>query len=93
MTSETGRGMRGVGRFEVLDLVVGEVEIECRNGVSEMMRLRRTDDGRGNNRIVQHPCERNSSHRELARFGDALNGFDDRSITLVLEPLSERIVV
>ena len=54
------------------DLVVGELEIEGRDGVVEVVRLGRADDGRGDDGVVQHPGQRDLRHRDAARLGDLL---------------------
>ena len=54
--------MVGVGRFERLDLVVGQSELERGDGFGQVVRLGRADDGRGDGRVAQYPGQRDLGH-------------------------------
>ena len=76
--------MWGVWRFELFDLLVGELDLERRHGVSEMMRLRRADDWRGDTGLCS--TQASVSHGELASLAMCCTASYDRSLALVLEP-------
>ncbi len=53
--------LRAVGFFEPVELFVREPDIECRNGIIDMVRLGDTHDGRRHGTVVQQPGERDLS--------------------------------
>ena len=67
--------MRRVRLFEGGDLVVGEVDVQCGDCFRQVMGLGRSDDGCGDDGILQNPRQRNLSHFHTTGFGDALDGF------------------
>ena len=69
--------MGRVRLFKCMDLVVGEVQVQCCDRVRQVMGLGRSDDGCRDDGILQDPRQRNLSHFHTAGFGDALDGFDD----------------
>jgi len=66
-----------VGLLENVDFVVGEVDIERRHRVREVVRFCGSDDGSGDDRVLQHPGKRDLRHRNAAGLGDLLYGVDD----------------
>ena len=68
--------------LEHADLVVGELDVQRRNGVGHVMQLGRPDNGGGDNWVLQHPCECQLGHRDTASFRDLLYRIDDWPVTL-----------
>ena len=69
--------MRRVRLFKRADLVVSEMHVERCHGFGQVMRLSRSDDGSGDDRILEHPRKRDLGHLDAAGFGDLLDGVDD----------------
>jgi hypothetical protein len=74
---EAGRRPGGVGGLEPAYLVVGQPDLE-RGGVGQVARPGRADDGRGRDRVLQHPGERHRRHRHAAFGRDLLYRVGDR---------------
>lgn len=83
--------MWAVRLLEGLDLVVDEVHVERCCGVGEMVRLGRPDDGCSDDRVLQHPRQRDLSHRDAASFGDLLYRLDDGSVAFEIKSPSRRV--
>jgi hypothetical protein len=69
-----------VGRvrlFKCTDLVVGEVQVQCCDRVRQVMGLGRSDDGCGDDGVLQHPGQGDLRHAGAPGFGDALDRVDD----------------
>jgi hypothetical protein len=65
-----------VGRFEGMDFVVGEVQVQCRDRVWQVLGLGRSDDGCRDDGVLQHPCQGNLGHADVPGLGDALDRVD-----------------
>src|SRR5215207_5263383 len=62
LRSEVGRLPRGVGRFELRGLCVGELEVERGRGVGKVMRFGGADDRGVDDRVPQHPRHGDGRH-------------------------------
>jgi len=84
--------------FEGVDLLSGELDVECGDGIGEVVRPCRADDRGGDHRVLQHPGHRDLCHRHTACQCDALDGIDDgtvafdedRPVLLVDRPVQPR---
>ena len=85
--------MRAVRLLEGTDLLLGEVDIERRDRIGKMMRLGGPNDGRRDDGILQYPSECYIRHRDAPGLGHHLDGFDDRSVAVDVEPATNRVDV
>jgi len=90
---------RGIGEalaahcLEAGDLVVVEAQVERRDGVGEVVLLRRADDRRGDVAFREEPGESHLRHRDAAIVRDALDDVDDLPVGVRVQPIGVRVVV
>jgi hypothetical protein len=68
-----------VGRvrlLECMDLVVGEVQVQCGDRLRQVMGLGRSDDRCRDDGVLQHPRQGNLGHAGTPGLGDALDRVD-----------------
>jgi hypothetical protein len=75
--SEVRRCSADVGAFERRGLVFGEVDVECGDGVGEVVLLGCSNDGGVDNWGLEHPGQCDGGHADPAVVRDALDGVDD----------------
>ena len=81
-----------VGRLECGDLVVGECELLCGEGVFEVVDACRADDRGGDAGFAEEPCERELGGRDAAGRGDLGGAVDDGVVELGdVEGVCERV--
>ncbi len=73
------RRARNVPGLERGHLVLAEIDVQCRHGVREMVRLGRAGQHRVDHRVLQHPSERDLRHGDATLGGDPLDRINDRT--------------
>ena len=74
-----------------MDFVIGESDVQCGDGVREMVRLGRAGEDRVDDRVLQYPGERDLRHGNAALGGDLLDRIDDRAVALEVERVPEHV--
>src|SRR5947209_5413317 len=80
--SEGTRQVGGVRLLEGADLLLGQVHVERRDCVGQVMRLGWSHDGSGHDRVLQHPGERDVRHRDPPGLRDLPDRVDDGLVAL-----------
>jgi hypothetical protein len=91
--SEGARQVGGVRLLEGADLLLGEVHVERRICVGQVMRLGWSHDGSGDDRVLQHPGEPDPRHRDPPGLRYLPDRFDDGLVALNVEPPAHRVDV
>ena len=79
-SGEAGDRVRGVGLLQPDDVVGGQLDVDRRHGIGEVVRLGRADDRRGDERLREHPRQRDLGARHAALGRDFGHPFDDDPI-------------
>jgi hypothetical protein len=83
-----------MGQIAVLqrgDLFLGELDVERRDRVRQMLRFGGAHDGARDDGIEQNPGESYLCRRHAALAGDVQHGFDDGAVGVAIETLTELV--